>query len=199
MIKSIVTRVTVASLLTFLFCLTALAQDEKPGAISPYQEGNFDAPFRIEVFNDYQCPGCGDFNKKLKCLKEKYSDRVLIIFRNYPLTFHKNAMLAAKAVEAAGKQGKISEMMNFAYKSRESWGEKDNAEAIFIRQAGKMGMDIEWFKLDLQSQEILDRINFDIERAKSLKLNGTPSVFLNNKEMNFADADNLEEIILQGK
>ena len=42
-------------------------------------------------------------------MKEKYGDRVRFVFRQFPLSFHKNAHLAAEASLAANAQGKFWE------------------------------------------------------------------------------------------
>jgi protein-disulfide isomerase len=187
---------SVCLIIYLLFALNTFAQEEKPGASSPLQKGTPNAEFTIEVFNDYQCPSCAAFNEKLKQIEAKYPEKILIIYRNFPLTgVHPNAVVAAKAVEAAGKQGKFSEMLDLIYQKQNKWSKKTSAEESFIRYAEKLNLDVETFKQDFQSQEILERINLDIERARSLGLTYTPFVLLNGKELPFDEAQDIEEII----
>ncbi|HEX9963234.1 MAG TPA: thioredoxin domain-containing protein, partial [Pyrinomonadaceae bacterium] len=104
---------------TLSFGLFSFGQETKEGANPAWQKGNSGARVKIEVFNDYQCPTCAAFDQNLDDILRKYPNEVLIIFRNFPLTgTHRNAMAAAKAVEAAGKQGKFWEMMRLVYKNQ---------------------------------------------------------------------------------
>ncbi|HEX8736238.1 MAG TPA: thioredoxin domain-containing protein [Pyrinomonadaceae bacterium] len=181
---------------TFSFGVFAFAQETKKGASPARQKGNPDAKVRIEVFNDYQCPTCASFDETLNDISRKYPNEVLIIYRNFPLTsVHKNAMAAAKAVEAAGKQGKFWEMMQLVYKNQERWSDSKSAVADFVKYAKKLGLNIETFKTDLESQTVADRINADIQRVEFLKLGSTPSVIFNGRILEFSEASDLEKII----
>lgn len=187
------------AILVLSFSFITLGQDAT-GASPTWQRGNSNAKYTIEVFNDYQCPTCAAFHKKLKEIVKRHSGKVLIIFRNYPLLIvHKNAMSAAQAVEAAGKQGKFWEMLEIVYQKQNKWSQEDSVEKFFIKYAKNLDLNIKTFKQDFQSQEILERINLDIKRGKSLKVNSTPSVFLNGEILTFSDAENLEEIISNSK
>lgn len=189
-------------LLICLFCIFKIsAQNKESGANPPYQFGNPEAGNKFEVFVDFQCPACAAFNKTLNALKAKHPNDILIIFRNFPLNIpaHDKAFLAAKVAESAGKQGKFWEMYNLLLQNQEKWSESSSAEDIFIDYAKKLRLDIEIFKTDLQSEEVAERIKLDLERAKFLNLNSTPTVFLNGKKLEFEELGNLEEIISKDK
>ncbi|HEX8250998.1 MAG TPA: thioredoxin domain-containing protein [Pyrinomonadaceae bacterium] len=181
---------------TLSFGLFSFGQETKEGANPAWQKGNPDAEVRIEVFNDYQCPTCVTFNKKLIDILRKYPNEVLIIFRNFPLTgTHPKAMSAAKAVEAAGKQGKFREMMQLIYKNQPKWSTSQTAEADFVKYAKKLGLNIKTFKTDLGSEAVTSRINADIERAHALEVNSTPTIVFNDRILEFSEALDLEKII----
>ncbi len=158
----------------------AAAQDFKPAAYPPLQIGSQAAQNRIEIFNDFQCPASAASFMQHKAFAQRHPDDVLITFRNFPLRQHKNALAAAKAVEAASLQGKFLEMMTMIYENQEKWKESDTAADVFTDYAKTLEMDVDRFTTDLQGQTAIDRINFDIERAKLLGVNGTPWVFLND-------------------
>jgi protein-disulfide isomerase len=164
--------------------LNAFAQDIKPGASPAWTFGNPNAPVLIEVFNDYQCPPCRAFNEQLKKVEAKYPDNVQIIFRNYPLTrIHLNALLAAQTAEAAGLQGHFVEMINQLYDNAEYWAESEKPRRLFVSYAGKLNLDLDRFSTDLDGELVRERIRSDVERAKSLDVSGTPTVFLNRKKL----------------
>jgi protein-disulfide isomerase len=180
----------------FVFNSNLLAQDTKLGAVPSWTKGNQNAKVKIEVFNDYQCPTCVVFNGKLKIVEGKFPNDLQIIFRHFPLVhIHLNAMLAAQAVEAAGMQGKFREISDLIFERQRMWTHKKLAKNAFIYYARKLRLNIRKFKSDLDSQQAKDRINADVERGKYLKLKGTPTVFLNGKELSFVEWDNLERII----
>jgi protein-disulfide isomerase len=126
----------------------------------------------------------------------KYPNEVLIIFRNFPLTgTHPKAMSAAKAVEAAGKQGKFREMMRLIYKNQAKWSTSQTAEADFVKYAKKLGLNIEAFKIDAESEWAAHRISADLKRAQFLELDSTPTVIFNGRILDFVELQDLEKII----
>jgi protein-disulfide isomerase len=173
------------------------AQEFKPGAFPPLEIGNPAAEFRIEIFNDLQCPASAAFFKQYKELVAKHADRVLVIFRNFPLRQHKNSLLAAKAVEAAAAQGKFLEMMTMIYDNQEALTDAGPSPEVFAGYARTLGLDMDRFSADVEGQTAIDRINFDIERAKLLGVNGTPWVLLNDRPMAYGEAQNMEATIFQ--
>src|SRR6185503_18417956 len=73
-------------------------------------------------YGDFQCSGCGKMYPAVHDITDKYKDKVTFIFRNLPLTsLHPNALAAATAAEAAGKQGKFFEMHDMLYQAQASW------------------------------------------------------------------------------
>ncbi len=181
----------------FALSISMFGQELKPGSDSPGQIGNPAAKFQIEVFNDYQCPTCRSYNEVLKKVEQRYGQKILIIFRNYPLKIpaHTNAVSAAQAVEAAGKQDKFVGMANLIFKNQKVWGPKLSNVTTFVRYAKQLGLNISKFRSDFNSFEVMDRITQDLERARSLGLTGTPSVLLNGKLLDWADTLKIEDII----
>src|ERR1700675_3384590 len=67
------------------------------------------AKVNIVEFADYQCPACGIAYPILKQVIDTYGKNpdFNFVFRNFPLSQHKNALIAAEAAEAASAQGKF--------------------------------------------------------------------------------------------
>lgn len=179
----------VLALMTLLCLNVSLAQspgvseqDLKPGASPEWSVGRANAPVSLEVFNDYQCPPCAIFNEELKNIEATYKGNVRIVFRNFPLTVtHVNALLAAQAAEAAGLQGRFAKMINLLYNGRRRWAESRNARQHFISYARRLHLDRRRFTGDIDGAEVRERIRLDVERAHSLGVLGTPTVFVNGK------------------
>jgi protein-disulfide isomerase len=122
-----------------------------------------------------------------------------MIFRHFPLNIpaHDKAILAAKVVEAANLQDKGIQMLDMVLANQKNWTADPRAKIIFLGYATKLGLDLRLFRKDLESDSAFYRIANDIALAQNLKLNSTPSVFLNGKMITFAEAENIEEKIAE--
>lgn len=134
-------------------------------------------------YGDYQCPVCGAYYAPVKQVAEKYSQDIYFQFRNLPLTqIHPNAIAAARAAEAAGKQGKYFEMHDILYEQQQSWSSSSNALTIFQGYAGKLGLDLTKFNSDYSSSAVNDAIQADLtEFKKTGQDQATPTFFINGK------------------
>ena len=75
---------------------------------SDWKRGNPDAKLVLVEYSDFQCPACAVYFPVVERLLKDYPDKVLFVYRHFPLTqIHKNANLAAYAAEASGKQEKF--------------------------------------------------------------------------------------------
>ena len=156
-----------------------------PGADPPHTTGLATAPVRIEEFGDFECPPCGAFHPILKKMREEYGDKLYITFREYPLPIHDHAIPAASAAEAAGMQGKFWEMHALIFEHQNEWKVAFDVRPIFEGYAKQIGLDVERFKRDVNSDRVEQRIFLDGKRARSMGVNSTPTVFLNDKEIPF--------------
>src|SRR5262249_12447333 len=62
------------------------------------------APVTIVEFADFQCPFCAKVIPTLQELARQYPSGVRWVFKNFPLEFHLDSLLAHKAALAAGEQ-----------------------------------------------------------------------------------------------
>jgi len=169
----------------------------QPGANDPLHFGNPDAQIKVEVFIDLQCPACADYNERLRAVEEKYPKKVQIIFRHFPLAMHDKAMIAARAVEAANEQGKGLQMTDLMFANQKLWSD-DPKVKMFAGYARRLGLDLDRFSRNFDSEAILNRVQQDIARARSLKLNSTPTVFIDGKELTYPEALEIEKIVSEG-
>ena len=157
---------------------------ESPGAQPPHMKGRQSAPVVLEEFGDYQCPPCGMMHPVLKKISEDYGDRVAIVFRNFPLQkIHKNAFSASRAAEAAGMQGKFWQMNDLIYTNQKAWSDSPEPRPLFESYARQLNLDIDKFKADAEKPETVSRILADFQRGDALGVTGTPSIFLNGRQL----------------
>jgi protein-disulfide isomerase len=169
-----------------------------PGADPPHTIGPANAPVKLEEFGDFQCPPCGMFHPILKQMKEEFGDQLQVTFREYPLANHQHAVPAASAAEAAGLQDKFWEMHALIFEHQKDWTTEFDARPIFEGYAKRLGIDVERFKRDVNSDRVQQRIFLDGKRARSMGVNSTPTVFINGREVPFQSlpADTLRVLIL---
>ncbi len=148
-------------------------------------KGKSEAPVTLIEYTDFQCPACAAYYQILHQLSEEMGDKLKIVVRHYPLIqIHKNALPAARAAEAAGRQGKFWEMYDLLYANQGEWSNAENPMlSIFPAYAGRVGMDIERFRRDMEDTSLDDKINEDRGTGNELKISGTPSFFLNGEKL----------------
>ena len=142
--------------------------------------GNPQSKVVVTEFGDYQCPSCATWSTYIKdSVIAKYGDKILFVFKNFPLPIHKNAPAAAQAVEAAGVQGKFWEMHDIVYEKQQDWENEKDPNTKFESYANQLGLNIDQWKKDRDSDKIKDLISTDKTLAEKLELPGTPAFLLN--------------------
>ena len=176
---------------------TIIAQESSK--VSAITFGNPKGEHRIEVFYDLQCGSCVSFHDDLKRVVERFPGRIFVIIRHFPLPMHEQAFMASSVAEAANRQGKGLEMVEFLLKTQEQWSTSEKPFAPIYKHAKQLGLDVERFRSDLMSDEVAQAVVLDCNRAKRLGLTYVPSTLLDGKLLNYAEAKwQLEEIISKG-
>ncbi len=146
--------------------------------------GAKDGKVTLVEFGDFQCPACAAFEPIVRQVMADNKDTLKFSFRHFPLTqIHKNALLAAKASEAAGVQGKFWEMHDILYDKQEEWGEALNAREFIMVYANTLKLDAKKFAIDLESKTLEDKILAEFKEGVKLGVQGTPTFFLNGKKV----------------
>lgn len=146
--------------------------------------GKNDAKVVLVEYGDYQCPACAAYHPFTKQLAQEFGESIAFVYRYFPLrTIHKNADITAQAAEAAGKQAKFWEMHDMLYTNQKSWENADNAEEIVTGYAKSLGLNIDQFKADLNSQAVKDKVQADYESGQKAQIQGTPTFFVNGKSI----------------
>lgn len=162
---------------------------------SNHTRGNLQSPVELVVYKDFECPPCAQFYPIEEQLYEDYKDKVKFTFKHFPIdTIHPNTRAAHRAAEAAGLQGKFFEMHSLIYQNQQQWETRSttNPQPIFESYAQQLGLDLEKFKTDVTLDSTNKTINADINAGKQIGVNGTPSFFLNGKQLNTGEINSLE-------
>lgn len=146
-------------------------------------------------FGDFECPACGASYPVVKQLKSDYSNDLNIVFRNFPLTQHKNALIGAKAAEAAGVQGKFWEMHDKLFENQTDWSTSQNPKEKLIQYAKDLGLNIDQFQKSLDDPSIAQKIERDRNDGNTLGVASTPTFFINNQKISLRNFSDLKTYI----
>jgi protein-disulfide isomerase len=146
-------------------------------------KGSSEAKLALIEYGDFECPACAAYSGLLNQLSSDFPNDLAVVFRHFPIPGHKNAVPAAKAAEAAGKQSKFWEMHDLLYEKQDEWVTLANPEGKFVEYAKSLGLNEDKFKADYDSKEVSDRISSDQSEALGLRINATPTFFLNGKKL----------------
>jgi protein-disulfide isomerase len=174
--------------LLFAYYFYAMSQD-KVGVVqevvisdTDHVRGNQAGTVTLVEFGDFQCPACGAYEPIVRQATKDNPTNLKVVFRHFPLTqIHQNALLAAKASEAASLQGKFWEMHDMLYDNQKTWSESINARDFFMTYATTLGLDTKKFSADLNSSAVEEKIFAEYKEGIKLGIQGTPTFFLNGK------------------
>lgn len=171
---------------------------QDPVTSADWQQGNPLAKNVLIEYSDFQCPACAAFYPVVKALQTKYGSSLLFVYRQFPLSIHEHGDLAARASEAAGKQGAFWPMHDLLFEGQRLWGESPNAEQIITGYAEKLGLNQTKFIADWNAPETEQKIQASIATGQRANVDGTPSFYLNGKKItNLRSYDDLASSIEQ--
>ncbi|HEY5152994.1 MAG TPA: thioredoxin domain-containing protein [Candidatus Saccharimonadales bacterium] len=155
------------------------------GTLTQHIEGKGSTGVTLVEYGDYECPFCGQYFPTVKQVQADFNDQIKFQFRNFPLvSIHQNAFAAARAAEAAALQNKFWEMHDLLYEAQSQWAGAGDPTPFFNQYAQQLGLNLAQFKTDYASSKVNDLINADTAEGTKLNVQGTPSFFLDGKQIN---------------
>jgi protein-disulfide isomerase len=157
-------------------------------------------------YGDYQCPYCAQYYSIVKQVQAEYNTQLTFQFRNFPLvSLHPNAFAAARAAEAAGLEGKFWQMHDLLYEQSAAyyegqtggnWVGASDPTPIFNADAQELGLNVTQFKTDYAGDTVNNLINADMAAGNKLNIQGTPTFFLDGKQIQVGEsASSFEQLI----
>lgn len=161
-----------------------------------YRKGADDARVVMYMWSDFQCPACRMASEGIeKATKEFGQNRVLFVYKNYPLSstcnpkvqsnMHPYACTAAVAARCAGAQGKFWEFKNWIFTLQELEGkdlETAHSSESYTRQAETLGLNNQRFGECLKSNVEMEKIQEDMQAADKIGITGTPMIIINGRK-----------------
>lgn len=161
-----------------------------------FVKGNATANATLVEYSDFQCPACKIYFPLVKQLEQYFGDKIQIVYRLFPLIqIHQNAMLSSQAAYAASLQGKFWEMHDLLFENQSNWSDI-NPKDTFIGYAKDLNLDLNKFKIDLDSELTKKFVTDELNKGIAIGINSTPSFFVNGKHIqNPAGYDAFKKII----
>lgn len=141
--------------------------------------GPANATVKLVEFSDFQCPYCILATPQIEMILKAYPNDVSLTFKQFPLDFHSQAALAARAALAAGKQGRFWPMHDSLFAQRGHL-----SPAIIDQLAGQIGLSLIRFQADLASPDLVKTVQKDLDDGEKAGVTGTPALFINGRLLN---------------
>jgi protein-disulfide isomerase len=136
------------------------------------------APVTLVEFSDFQCPFCRAAETSLNAVRAKYGNNVRLVYMDFPLSFHPHSMDAAKAGRCAGEQDKFWQFHDALFTDQAKL-EVNDLKAT----AKKIGLDSARFDSCFDKGKYEAGIRKDMAEGSALGVTGTPTFFINGREL----------------
>lgn len=157
------------------------------------QLGSAEAPATIVVFSDFECPHCHHLAKLLGKLTKQFGQKLRVVYKNFPLTYHKDGQLAARlGAEVFARRGSAD---FFRFHDMVFDNQEQLSREWLVKTAAQFGFKEEESARVLDSRDAVPRIESDVQLGNMLQVSGTPTAYLNGVLLRISDEEQLEKTI----
>jgi protein-disulfide isomerase len=121
---------------------------------------------------------------------KKYPRQIKIVFKNFPLRNHKNAVNAALAALAANRQDKFWKFHDTLFHNYNRLSEKKIQEIV-----AQIDLDKDQFEKQRQSPAIIAKVNQDVAEGRNLGIRAVPAVYVNGRYLTDISTRGIEAAI----
>jgi protein-disulfide isomerase len=149
-----------------------------------YVKGSATAPVEITEYADYQCPFCQTFaTLQMPTIEERLinTGRLRWRYRDFPLSQHSFARVAAHSAACADEQGKYWDQHRRIYEGQSEWASSRNAAPIFRSYASAAGVDLGRYDACMQAGKYAGRIQADQNSGLAAGVSSTPTLMANGR------------------
>jgi len=141
--------------------------------------GSEKAPVTIVKFEDFQCPFCKEVQPTFNELLSQYDGKIKLVHKDLPLdSLHPRARQAAEAARCAYEQGKFWDYHDKLYAN------SPKASADDLKSFAKeVGLNVDSFDRCFVSGKYKAVVQQDLNEGAQLGLTGTPTFFINGREI----------------
>lgn len=142
--------------------------------------GNQQADCVLVEYGDYECPHCRAAHSYLGRIQRHFGDRLLYVFRNFPLgNIHPYAEAAAEAAEFAADHDKFWEMHDLLFQYQDQLG-----VSLLKALVQQIGLSPDELESSLEQGTYKKKVQADFSGGVRSGVNGTPTFFINGTRYN---------------
>jgi protein-disulfide isomerase len=153
--------------------------------------GDPNAPVRVEVWEDFQCPACASYSEQIETqLITNYVETGKILY-----TFHHYAFIdsmvatneshqSANASMCAGDQNRFWDYHDILFANWNGENQGAFSDKRLVAFAENLSLDMTSFKACFSQDKYADQIAKDFADGQAVGVSGTPSVFVNGTQVN---------------
>lgn len=132
------------------------------------------APVTIIEFGDFECPYCAQTHRLLQRISALYPKDVRVIYRDFPLSQHQHARLAAQAGQCAEEQNKFWPYHDLLFEHNNAL---ERADLQHYAEAAELNVDA--FTQCLASERPQQKVTASVAAAQAAGVHSTPVLFVN--------------------
>ena len=158
--------------------------------------GPSDAKVTLVEFFDPSCEACRAFHPYVKSILAENPTKVRLVLRY--AAFHKDSDVVVKILEAAKVQSLFWQSLEAVLQSQPIWAEHGNPQIQRVWEFLKpVGLDAEKAKRDMESPRIAAILKQDMADVATLKVDKTPTFFVNGKPLLESNPNALRALVQQ--
>jgi len=177
-------------LLPIAFLLLSACTDGPSADTSPRTLGNSNAKVTVQEFSDPECPACGIISPQVEQLVRENPDLVRLEYFHFPLSYHKNAFIAAEASECAGDQGMFFEYLDTIFANQPSLSE-DYLNSV----ADSLSLDRTKFNACMDNHDNKAKILSHMAEGKRRGLPGTPTFYVDGQQVQWSGVETFKSYL----
>ncbi len=149
--------------------------------------GPKDAPVTIVEYSDFQCPYCSRAHTTVEEVMKAYDGKVKLVYKNYPLGFHKWAEPAGIAVECAFLQDPAAfwKLYDFMFANQQQITPENIKAKSEEALAGTKVDKAKWADC-FDNKKTLENVKADMAEGQAIGVTGTPAFIINGRKISGA-------------
>jgi protein-disulfide isomerase len=151
-------------------------------------KGKKDAKVTIVEYSDFQCPYCARAHATIEDqVMKQYGDKVRLLYKHFPLGFHKWAEPAAVATECAAEQDQDAywKLYDFYFKNQQQITPENLRDKTLETLAGTK-VDQAKFTDCYDNKKTLEQVKAEMAEGQEVGVTGTPAFIINGRKLSGA-------------
>lgn len=150
-------------------------------------EGPADAKVTIVEYSDFQCPYCARAHSTVDQVMKEYKGKVRLVYKNFPLGFHKFAEPAAIAAECTFEQDPAAfwKLYDYYFEHQQQLS-PENIKDKTLEAVKGTKVDTAKFNDCFDNKKTLAKVQADQAEGQQVGVTGTPAFIINGRKLSGA-------------